>query len=676
MEADAPKPKSEANRRGAGADSATRAHEVSEAARPNSPLLSKKINMEVNNINQLFALIDSWDATNVQLAATIIKGNRDFAAAVNARYNGLITKGLGGKKLEILADLPTKWEKMKADKRALVIENYPQDLPFFTKTVDLSGDLRVDTWRDSHYKYQIGTLTKAIGRLKNVEVLRLQHQQLKELPAEIGEMSALQVLDLTDNKLRQLPESLYNLRELRELNLTQNYGLVQVLDFANWQKLELIDFTYTNIKELGESFFALPKLRKIVTVNSDLDKEIAILKRIKTAFPDAILDTYARDALAREARADMDEYKGKETIKIDDWHINHLPVSLFAADVVKELEISCYALKELPDLFGQLPTLEKLKLQVGNQITELPKSVCALSNLKSLTIEHSHISALPDDFGQLAKLEELYLDCQLRALPASFGQLGALRKLYLDCSPLVDYWPILAALPALAELTLKNPAIYEEKEFLLPSSLAAMQSLTRLEIESRGYWTDAATLRLPPNLKKFDLRQDVWKAERRPLSLANFFNHLPLLEELRIRGEMDFSGDEIAINPHAHLRTLHLDNAQLLRFPPTFGALGQLKEATFFSVGREEFGAEIYECSQLEHMRMSGSKFTTIADGIEKLQKMRWFGFERQTLTTLPDGIFELKLLEKLCFPQCPAPLKAKLKRQIKGLKIVKEWYG
>ena len=48
---------------------------------------------------------------------------------------------------------------------AAVIENFPADADFFTNSINLNAKLRVDTWRDSHYSWQIPHLPKNISRL-------------------------------------------------------------------------------------------------------------------------------------------------------------------------------------------------------------------------------------------------------------------------------------------------------------------------------------------------------------------------------------------------------------------------------------------------------------------------------------------------------------------------------
>ncbi len=110
-------------------------------------------------------------------------------------------------------------------------------------------------------------------------------------------------------------------------------------------------------------------------------------------------------------------------------------------------------------------------------------------------------------------------------------------------------------------------------------------------------------------------------------------------------------------------------------FPPTFANLKNLKEFTAFSIGLQDFGAVIYGCTELEYLRINDSNFSTLPNGIEAWQKMSHFGFERHNISQLPDGIFQLQKLQKLCLAGATAPFKTRLKKHIKGVRIVKNWY-
>jgi internalin A len=120
-----------------------------------------------------------------------------------------------------------------------------------------------------------------------------------------------------------------------------------------------------------------------------------------------------------------------------------------------ELELTGMGLTALPELIGQLKTLQKLRL-TNNRLTALPESIGQLSQLKSLRVWGNQLRALPESIGQLERLELLDVsrnaltvlpestgklsqltglyawDDKLRALPESIGELGQLKRLTLS----------------------------------------------------------------------------------------------------------------------------------------------------------------------------------------------------------------------------------------------------
>lgn len=623
-------------------------------------------------LKEIFALIETWEADKIALAIAALKGDKAADAAVSNRYSSM--RRVLGASLRALADLPAKWDKLRADKRAEIAANYPSDIPFFTDVLQLNGDLRVDAWRDSHYKYQIKTLSDNVGKLRNLRELHLRHQCLPSLPENIGDLVNLEVLDLTDNKLRSLPASLQNLKKLRILRLEQNYGLQNGFDFGTLEALEEIDFTYTDISTLSDGFYALKNLRRIITTNSDLDKNTDELRKIKRLLPNVELVTYAARALEIEEDADADKYKGLEKIVIDEFNLNALPKSLFLADKVKELHIKSAQLKELPDSFDSLKHLEYLEIRWAD-VTSLPPSLCRLPNLKILKFEHCRLHTLPDNFGELKALEELELSGYFAELPASFADLKNLRKLKISCNALHGISAQIAGLTSLEKLFIEDLAPNAEGFYPLNCSWHGLTNLKEFYSKSRAVWTNEIMELLPPTLERVQLRFDVYRGDFHPLSLARACNHFKNARFLDLQGKLDLSGEDVPLEINESLRELWLHGCKLPAFPPDIANLKALMGIFFLSCGMVEFGAQLYDCANLEYFRITAPAFRSIPDGIERLHKLRAFGFENHNVAELPEGVFLLPALEKLCWDKAPAPYKAKLKRKYKGLKIVKNWY-
>lgn len=629
--------------------------------------------------------IESWDVQQIMEVQQEIKalGKRDkilMQRYIDYRYQDLVEMGIRGKNIKILANLPAKWDKMKNEKKVAVLKYWPKDIPFFTHKLDLSASLRVDRWRDSHYKNQIDELPEEIGQIKGVMELDLTHQQLPKLPETLYDMTDLEVLKLEDNKLKELPEELLNLSMLRVLILKQNYGLESIPDLGHLLELEEVDFEYTDIKSLPDSFFALKNIKEVNTMQSDLDKNTAIMKRMLAAFPDARISTYAHEAIELEENENLDEYKGQESITIDSFQLNYLSAGVFEADVVKKLVINTYHLKELPDLFGGLLTLEELSIKTGSDVKILPASITQLLGLKELSLE-GQFTKLPADIGKLSNLETIYLRShELKELPESFALLQNLQSLT------TEYWnttvlsSAIGSLKSLKTIKLANTSASKEP-LQIDESFGQMEHLEAIEIELRSGDLNETIFNLPKSIKRLDLsvsrymRNEKFSTE---ISFAHLVNHFENLESLWLEG-VKLKKEKKKIKPHKFLREMVFRSAMWQHLPDDIAQLENLQDVTLFEPRLKEFNPAIYQCPALKSLRISNLKLTTIPVGIAQMTTLEELGFEYSDISSLPNDIFELPNFKRLVLDNCPLfsnkSFKAKIKRKIKGVKVGKSWY-
>jgi hypothetical protein len=249
--------------------------------------------------------LENFEADTLEAIKALSKQDAMIASKyIEQRYN------LDKQGLKKLFGVINKWDSMKNNDKIKAICEWPDSLPFFTKKVILNAGRRRDEWRYYYYSNQISELPESVCKLKNITELHLDYQELPILPESIGELESLEVLNLEDNKLKSLPESITRLKNLSTLKLKQNYGLELLPDFGMLPNLEVLDLSFTKVKTLPEGFFQLKNIKKIVTENCELDHKTAIIRRLRTAFPDAEIVSFCDAAIKIEDGTAGNEYMG------------------------------------------------------------------------------------------------------------------------------------------------------------------------------------------------------------------------------------------------------------------------------------------------------------------------------------------------------------------------------
>ncbi|KAM4725160.1 uncharacterized protein lrrc69 [Anableps anableps] len=112
------------------------------------------------------------------------------------------------------------------------------------------------------YKNNIHVVSPdAIGHLRNLVVLNLNHNNIQRLPPEIGRLRKLQYFSLLDNNLEELPGEVGYLTELSEINLTFNNLSWLPQQLYQCRKLTKLYAARNRLTSLPEGISALAKLR-------------------------------------------------------------------------------------------------------------------------------------------------------------------------------------------------------------------------------------------------------------------------------------------------------------------------------------------------------------------------------------------------------------------------------
>lgn len=83
------------------------------------------------------------------------------------------------------------------------------------------------------------SLPNEIAKLKKLETLSLNGNQLQALPACVGQLKALRTLSLSGNQLREFPNGLGTLRHLDVLDVSKNRIQALPAEVAELQAIEI-----------------------------------------------------------------------------------------------------------------------------------------------------------------------------------------------------------------------------------------------------------------------------------------------------------------------------------------------------------------------------------------------------------------------------------------------------
>ncbi|MCS6980365.1 MAG: leucine-rich repeat domain-containing protein [Flavobacteriales bacterium] len=211
-----------------------------------------------------------------------------------------------------------------------------------------------------------------LARLSRVQILDLDDNYLKELPATLGAMTGLMILVSRRNRIQYLSPELAKARGLMYMEL---YGTA--LDsvpgfFGQFQRLELLRIgpNYADTLRLSPSMAQMASLR-------DLQLLDCRLHRIPEWLP---------------------SLKNLERLVLIRCEIDTVQTALRQLTRLKALDLSGNRLRAFPKELYHIRNLEYLALR-DNQLTEIPENILFLNRLQTLDLRGNPI--LPENLRLL-----------------------------------------------------------------------------------------------------------------------------------------------------------------------------------------------------------------------------------------------------------------------------------
>ena len=118
---------------------------------------------------------------------------------------------------------------------------------------------------------QLTNIPLKLSLLLKLQTLDLSHNKLYAIPKEIGKLTALQTLDLSHNRLSNLPMELSELSNLEYLYLQNNQLNSISSELSNLNHLYFINLSENKITKIPDSFCQLKKMKEIIISKDSLN---------------------------------------------------------------------------------------------------------------------------------------------------------------------------------------------------------------------------------------------------------------------------------------------------------------------------------------------------------------------------------------------------------------------
>jgi len=178
-------------------------------------------------------------------------------------------------------------------------------------------------------------------------------------------------------KLKNLPCELFELDDLEELDLFNTDLKSLTSDIGKLENLKQLNLSWNEINSFPAELFELKKL-EILTIYGSPKEDIELP------------NINGIENLKKLKELDISSY----TFKV-------LPNEILEIKSLEKLNLSAVGLTKIPDEIGDLINLKKLSIQVNPEIEKLPKSMKKLINLKELWM--SGTGVYQSDVNELSK---------------------------------------------------------------------------------------------------------------------------------------------------------------------------------------------------------------------------------------------------------------------------------
>lgn len=237
-----------------------------------------------DGLSKIYELIETWDATNIALALTLVKERPLWRQALEARY-GPILRLVGRKSLRSLDKLPhllqqnRHYHQMVLD-LGTAAEAVLGSIPLSRLHCRQRTDVPIGEWVTALtqvrflyiHETRLRALPQSLGRLARLESMHLIENRIRSLPESLGELTQLKALYVAQHRLPELPNSIGQLAALESLELVQRgeYPVNLPETLTQCTQLKKIRVTKATNATLPTCIYALPQLEELTWQGTQL----------------------------------------------------------------------------------------------------------------------------------------------------------------------------------------------------------------------------------------------------------------------------------------------------------------------------------------------------------------------------------------------------------------------
>ena len=244
-------------------------------------------------------------------------------------------------------------------------------------------------------------LPKKFNSLKNLHRLDLSKNNLKEFPKLSG-CKKLTELSLRENQLT-FENLKANSKTLEILELQNNHVKHVPAALVNFPNLKRLVLNYNQIESMDSQLAQLNKLEQVGLYSNQL---VAVPEALYQISSLKELDLYYNQIERLGERAA--NWKKLEVLYLSNNKLISLPLNIGELSNLRELYLHSNRLSELPESIGKLANLKILRVN-SNYLPLVPDAMAYLQKMERLDIANNQLNSLPFSFFQLPKLKFISL---------------------------------------------------------------------------------------------------------------------------------------------------------------------------------------------------------------------------------------------------------------------------